>query len=337
MRWLSSRQADAAALLALASLSPAAVALDCDNMEVDGHKFKFGKLAGPHSVVTTMFTPPTHKNTTYTVDICGALKRKGDVKKEDKCPDNTWICAIQRSLRQEHDDIEEVIPIAGELADQGGSALDYKATRLKSSESKADSQPEGVRLVLHGGLYRQHRQKAIIELVCNKTLEGTEGEWKSEDEYTSATLGRRDGEDKKENDAGNGLDDGAEHQLLKIPNPALVFTSYGADKTEENVEVLRLTWHTKYACESAVDDEQPVAGGSHWGFFTWFIVIVFTLTGAYLIFGSWLNYSRYGAQGWDLVPHGDTIRDVPYLLKDWIRRILNTLQGSGSRGGYAAV
>ena len=64
---------------------------------------------------------------------------------------------------------------------------------------------------------------------------------------------------------------------------------------------------------------------------------LFMLTATYLIFGSWLNYTRHGARGWDLVPHGDTIRDVPYLMKDWTRSVLNTVQGSGSRGGYSAV
>ena len=60
-------------------------------------------------------------------------------------------------------------------------------------------------------------------------------------------------------------------------------------------------------------------------------------TASYLIFGSWLNYNRYGARGWDLLPHGDTIRDVPYLLKDWGRRVVDTVQGGGARGGYSAV
>lgn len=63
----------------------------------------------------------------------------------------------------------------------------------------------------------------------------------------------------------------------------------------------------------------------------------FLCTAAYLIFGSWLNYNRYGARGWDLLPHGDTIRDVPYIFQDWLRRVVNTLQGAGSRGGYSAV
>lgn len=50
-----------------------------------------------------------------------------------------------------------------------------------------------------------------------------------------------------------------------------------------------------------------------------------------------MNYSRYGARGWDLLPHGDTIRDIPYLMKDWGRRVFSTVQGAGSRGGYSAV
>ena len=64
---------------------------------------------------------------------------------------------------------------------------------------------------------------------------------------------------------------------------------------------------------------------------------VFLATASYLIFGSWLNYNRYGARGLDLLPHGDTLRDVPYLLRDLVRRALNTLQSTGSRGGYSAV
>lgn len=63
---------------------------------------------------------------------------------------------------------------------------------------------------------------------------------------------------------------------------------------------------------------------------------VFMLISSYLIFGSWLNYNRYGARGWDLVPHGDSIRDLPYAVKDWGKSIVGTMQG-GSRGGYSAV
>ena len=71
--------------------------------------------------------------------------------------------------------------------------------------------------------------------------------------------------------------------------------------------------------------------------FLTYLSSAFLLIAGYLIFSSWINFTRYGARGWDLLPHSDTIRDIPYLLKDWIRRVLNTVQGTGSRGGYSAV
>jgi hypothetical protein len=63
----------------------------------------------------------------------------------------------------------------------------------------------------------------------------------------------------------------------------------------------------------------------------------FLTTAAYLIFGSWLNYNRYGARGWDLLPHGDAIRDIPYMVKDLGRKVVGAVQNPGSRGGYSAV
>ena len=64
---------------------------------------------------------------------------------------------------------------------------------------------------------------------------------------------------------------------------------------------------------------------------------LFLAIATYLIFGSWLNYNRYGARGWDLLPHGDTIRDIPYIAKDFARKVAGTVHGGGSRSGYAAV
>lgn len=65
---------------------------------------------------------------------------------------------------------------------------------------------------------------------------------------------------------------------------------------------------------------------------------VFLLAATYIIFGSWLNYNRYGARGWDLIPHGDTIRDLPYIVKDFGSSMAGRVQvGGESRGGYSAV
>lgn len=52
---------------------------------MDGHKYNFGELGGPHTIVTNEYDPPAYYNYTYTLDICAPLKRKGDVKKEEQC------------------------------------------------------------------------------------------------------------------------------------------------------------------------------------------------------------------------------------------------------------
>ncbi len=78
---------EAAALLALlAASTPTAAMLDCKNLVVDGPKFDLSALKVPHSVVTSEFHPPTYANTTYTLDICGFLKRDDKVAKDEQCP-----------------------------------------------------------------------------------------------------------------------------------------------------------------------------------------------------------------------------------------------------------
>ncbi|KAM0249174.1 hypothetical protein ACHAQJ_009154 [Trichoderma viride] len=346
------------ALLLSFLLAPvhAAAMLSCDKIRVDGHNFDLSPLGGPHSVVTSRFESSTdaHQNTTYTVDICQPLKKSGKAKSKEECPNGTRVCAITRFLKGDQDSVTKVVAIAGGLENSGGSQFEYEATRLKNSDSNSDSQKEGLRLVLKGGKHplngpvsERRDQKAVIEFLCDPDKTGTEGEWASEDEYEKAPATKRRAEDdkKEKDDKGgdegdkddDGKDSSVEHQL-KNENAALVWEDYAKEKDSD---VLRLTWYTKYACEKRDggkdDDNEPGNSSASWGFFTWFVIIVFLGIAAYLIFGSWLNYNRYGARGWDLLPHGDTLRDIPYLLKDWTRRVLNTVQGAGSRGGYSAV
>ena len=63
--------------------------LRCKELVVDNQKFDFGELAGPHTITTSEFHPPTYTNTTYTLDICAFLKRDGDAKKDEDCPNGT--------------------------------------------------------------------------------------------------------------------------------------------------------------------------------------------------------------------------------------------------------
>jgi autophagy-related protein 27 len=184
------------------------------------------------------------------------------------------------------------------------------------------------------------QQKAVIQLQCDKDRTGNERRSKK---------AKRDDDDEDDDDE----DDAGDDKEEQPSSSSLEFVSYGKVEGKEKLEVLRLNWKTKYACEDYADSDEARKSG--WGFFTWFLLMyvlpfplmdcetdttllsAFLGIAAYLIFGSWLNYNRYGARGWDLLPHGDTIRDIPYLFKDWSRKVVDTVSSGGSRGGYSAV
>lgn len=255
---------------------------------------------------------------------------------------SSLVCAIERIENKiEHTNITgDTIPIAGKFGHTIGGHLDPKWTRLKGSASSADRDKEGLRLEIHGGKDNDgNKQMAIMEFLCPAKQEERRRSYQAltaEDEDDKN--GEEDGMDKSGEETDDG--DGGTIKLLSWDN-------------EDNTKTLRLKWDTKRACEDAAEEGSGSSKG-HWGFFTWFILMfvsydpnsiqstdtrssVFMAVAAYLIFSSWLNYNRYSARGWDLVPHSDTIRDLPYLFRDWIRRVVDTVQGGGSRGGYSAV
>ncbi|KAK3906474.1 autophagy-related protein 27 [Staphylotrichum tortipilum] len=347
--------------------------LTCDNIVVvatDGagggggksgagqHKYNLQALGGPHTVVTSEYTAPTWHNTTYTIDVCGALKRKGDVPVAERCPDGTRVCAIKHRWDPKTGkttDTDQVIPV---VVGDDKAALAWEAARLPADSDKAQKdgsgKKEGLRLTLHGATtYQQREQRTVVEFRCNPDREGTEGEWESVDEYERPKKTKReeggkkddpkkDDGDKKDGDKKEGDkkdDESTPEKQLKKDGAALVWEGYKREKGTDgaDMDTLYLTWYTKHACDAAVDEPPPAKESQSWGIFTWLVILAFLAIASYLIFGSWLNYNRYGARGWDLLPHGDMLRDVPYLMKDLVRRILNTLQSTGSRGGYSAV
>ncbi|TVY71387.1 Autophagy-related protein [Lachnellula suecica] len=346
MRLLQS-PADAAMLLTLLFpfLSAADGNFDCNNLLKDKVPFDFSSLGDARSVmVSNSDKSAVYTNTTYTIDLCRPLKRVGKIEKEFQCPHGTRLCAIEREIDKDgsHDHITNAFPIAGQLLGQGGYNMDAKWERLKASKSHADEGKEGLRLELNGGVRvvgeKKRKQKAIIEFLCDPEKTGLENLYDPEDKYDDSDDNKVEKREEETDDGDKG--DGEKEDANKGYDPeasSLRYIGYGEDGGDASIDVLRLEWTTRHACEGEKqkEDAEKKAG---WGFFTWFILIAFLSTATYLIFGSWLNYNRYGARGWDLLPHGDAIRDVPYLLKDWMRRVINTVQGSGgSRGGYAAV
>jgi hypothetical protein len=165
------------------------------------------------------------------------------------------VCAIEHIINKESgtDLIAHATAIAGDLKEHGGGYIDPNWLRLKTSDSHSDSEKEGLLLTINGGFRKdpdnntQRPQKAVIEFICDKALEGNENLFDPEDKY----------EDGKPKRAESG-------------NSSLTFVKY--DTTGEKEDVLRLEWRTKYACEDS-KREQDVQRGDHWGFFTWFIIM----------------------------------------------------------------
>ncbi|GAD94305.1 autophagy protein Atg27, putative [Paecilomyces variotii No. 5] len=330
-------------LIFLASLLPsltAASGFDCAHIRVDGIEYDLSPLAGVHSLYHVEETEDVSVNTTYVLNICKPLKGAA-IRGKAKCGTSKNICGFQETrFLDGSEDFEYAFPVAG-LDPMGHGSIDPEVTRLK----QLDSTQEGLLVKLNGGEYREEPTKpkskkgasAVIEFQCDPDRTGLEGlkDIKDDDEKQERRGIKRDDDD-KDKDGGDNKDDDKDGKDgdPKISR-SLSFKSFGPG--DDKSYVLKLDWKTKYACDNHVRDNKGSNSSSHWGFFTWLIIIVFLCTAAYLIFGSWLNYNRYGARGWDLLPHGDTIRDVPYIFNDWIRRVINTVQGTGTRGGYSAV
>ena len=160
------------------------------------------------------------------------------------------------------------IAIAGEFSHTTGGALDPKWTRLKTSNSLADREKEGLRLVMNGGKYENRKQKAIIEFIClpgSKDADRRRDDipiiYEEEDDDNAWGDDANDGDN--DDDKSEGVTDDGHGGKLK-------FIKW---EEEEDAKVLRLEWDTKYACEDATVSGDKSSSG-HWGFFTWFIIML---------------------------------------------------------------
>ncbi|KAL4780502.1 autophagy-related protein 27 [Aspergillus varians] len=329
------------ALVSAAALLPGLVSatnFDCAHINKDGYKYDLSPLGGVHEIYHAEKFNESIVNTTYVLNVCNILGA-GAIRENLNCGTSRNICGFRYTQNGGDSETRIAFPIVG-FEHLGSGAKDAEINRLK----KDDSDKEGLRVKLSGGEYPEEENKkknagAVIEFVCDPDRSGLEGLVKEEKRLLRAREEVEDGDGVDEKDEGEGEGDGDDKDKAPFydgsdPERSLQFNSFG--KADDDTYVLSLNWKTRYACDNYLKD-RGASSSSHWGFFTWLIIIFFLCAAAYLIFGSWLNYNRYGARGWDLLPHGDTIRDVPFLFQDWLRRVVNTFQSTGSRGGYSAV
>lgn len=174
------------------------------------------------------------------------------------------VCGIVKSWNPvddpdvKHPITEKVIPVAGDFHLSNGGYLDPQYTRLKSSDADA----EGLDIELNGGRFDGRKQKAVISFICDKDMTGTEGY-----DRDQALVVRRQIKDG---------DDDDQPRYVQDPKSALQWKSYDTVEGKEPIDVLRLNWRTKYACEEVPLDDDDSNGGKKsgsWGFFTWFILM----------------------------------------------------------------
>jgi autophagy-related protein 27 len=178
------------------------------------------------------------------------------------------VCAVKEETfdQDEEPKYSEKIEIAGSYPHSTGGKLDPKWEWIPDSGSHADMNREGVRLRIGGGKSKEGtKQQAVFEFLCDKSVDGTE------DAQPVASLEtrqwptlRRDDDDGEEDDNGGCATDPSD------TNRSLSYCWYGP---EQDHEVLRLIWKTKYACPDYKDDDSSGHSSSGWGFFTWLIVM----------------------------------------------------------------
>lgn len=199
------------------------------------------------------------------------------------------MCAIKRLIIGDKiDAVDEVSSLAG------GVYLDPDITRL--SKIDPDSDKKGLRVTLKGGVgsLDKRKKQTVIDFVCDQDLDGTEGEYDPEDKYESKLDRRADDGKNEDEDEDKDKDKGGSSEEVQLgieKNPSLVFNRYGTSESDTNVDVLQLTWSSKYVCESKAGDGKdgnneggdPDGNGdedgdvkkpsSHWGVFTWIVIL----------------------------------------------------------------
>lgn len=146
--------------------------------------------------------------------------------------------------------------------------MSVEYTRLKTLDSDADTQKDGLRMKVGGGKSDQKDQYAIIDFLCLA---------QGDNEETRRRRRRR----LADNESGDGSgSDGEDEDWKKLEEAddghggKITFESY-TDETNKKGKVegiLRLNWETKYGCESAAEDAPQESRGG-WGFFSWFFVM----------------------------------------------------------------
>lgn len=268
---------------------------DCSNVAVSSKQsFDLSKIAYPIRTSNTQATPPSETRTTIDIDLCKPLEADSSKDEKDQCPRGTRICITIETIKDDKTIVTQAIPVAYS-GESGGSRIDAKVDWGEGLEGGERS----IELQLPGAVYAGREQQAELELVCDPKAD-------EKSHPTARSYDRSDGK-------------------------------------------LQLRWPTKFACSSlskpgkggsdapntgGADNTDSDDDGDGWGFFHWIFFLALVGFAGYMLAGMYKNYNNYGATGWDLVPHRDFWRESPYIAKDAVTHVWQSVSGDRGRGGF---
>ncbi|KAL0082452.1 autophagy-related protein 27 [Phycomyces blakesleeanus] len=266
------------------------------------------RLNRPFVVVHNETTYPTITSTQTEINICDALNRPSDVDEEDFCKDRTYICRRVINTKKGSDRVTHVQAIAGEFE---GSKLN--ATVEVPNNTEQDLSQNGAQLSISlGGEHINNKSlSALITLECDTSQPTKE----DPNEPTIVSF---------------------KSNVLAV-HWKTVFAC-GAQPKEKIPKEDEPTEDEPSEDEPSKDKDVPPKdineGMSSIGvFFTFVGLLIGLYFGGYALY----NYKVYNARGIDLLPHRDFWIELPYLIKDLITHVMDSMSSNRRGGGYASV
>ncbi|KAK9350520.1 autophagy-related protein 27 [Lipomyces doorenjongii] len=97
---------------------------------------------------------------------------------------------------------------------------------------------------------------------------------------------------------------------------------------------LHLQWNTSAVCDEQLVGVQQSTNSTAWNVVKYILIAVVLILVAYFGITAYVNYRR-GATGVDLLPSSQAIVDIPYVARDFAKKVGSGFSTNSNRDGYA--
>ncbi|KAK9361262.1 autophagy-related protein 27 [Lipomyces starkeyi] len=101
-----------------------------------------------------------------------------------------------------------------------------------------------------------------------------------------------------------------------------------------NEKSLHLQWSTSAVCDEQLLRVQQSTNSTAWNVVKYILIAVLLILVAYFGITAYVNY-RKGATGVDLLPSSQAIIDIPYVARDFAKKVGSGFSTNSNRDGYA--